>query len=390
MGRQLARARAPRDRVLIYGLGGGRGHAARALGLADGFRSLGLSPLVILPKRFAPGGLNRNTVDTCNTVDTYNAVDTCNARNTCDDEVPPNTETFFVDRPTSSAALWRVVERLIERWQPGTFIVDTFPRGVLGELNLGALVELVPRRILLTRYVRPPFQTLLREVSDAAYYECIVDLESHLGWLDRLPQKIAFGPIVGSNSDTPDAANISNEPDVDVGAVGAANVETVDNVDVLMVSSMSDPVLDQFLRRLAERLRRAGLSTTCIIPDQPMSSERANPLAHSHSHSHSHAASLVQSTSFRYASIQRAHVVVGAAGYNLTYECARAGTWHVSVPRPRRLDDQHLRARAMAITSSSPRTLEDNVRALIERGVRRTRHLTVHSCTALAQHLLDA
>ncbi|HBQ10735.1 MAG TPA: hypothetical protein DEF51_05945, partial [Myxococcales bacterium] len=53
----------------------------------------------------------------------------------------------------------------------------------------------------------------------------------------------------------------------------------------------------------------------------------------------------------------RPSVIVGPAGFNLTYEARAAGLTHLAVPRPRRFDDQARRAEAVATRVRSPRHL---------------------------------
>ena len=53
----------------------------------------------------------------------------------------------------------------------------------------------------------------------------------------------------------------------------------------------------------------------------------------------------------------RPRVIVGPAGFNLTYEARAAGLTHLAVPRPRRFDDQARRAEAVATRVRSPRHL---------------------------------
>lgn len=57
-------------------------------------------------------------------------------------------------------------------------------------------------------------------------------------------------------------------------------------------------------------------------------------------------------------------VVIGPSGYNLTYELARAGAWHLALPRPRAFDDQRRRAAAVAELVESPAALERRALAL--------------------------
>ncbi|MGE3675006.1 MAG: hypothetical protein AB7K71_35385, partial [Polyangiaceae bacterium] len=65
-----------------------------------------------------------------------------------------------------------------------------------------------------------------------------------------------------------------------------------------------------------------------------------------------------------------APIVIGRAGYNLTYELAAAGIWHVALPAPRPIDDQARRAAQLGTSVLSPQALERRLRGLVSAGPR--------------------
>ncbi|MCB9753561.1 MAG: hypothetical protein H6713_26765 [Myxococcales bacterium] len=84
-----------------------------------------------------------------------------------------------------------------------------------------------------------------------------------------------------------------------------------------------------------------------------------------------------------------ARVIVGAAGYNLTYEALALGRWHVALPRPRRFDDQRRRAQALALVPRSPIELERVVVRLARSAAPRESATVVREVDELAVALLD-
>ena len=111
-----------------------------------------------------------------------------------------------------------------------------------------------------------------------------------------------------------------------------------EEVDALLVAG-GDPQLRAFFRRLGARLKALGASV-----------------------------GMIEGSRDRYPALSRfsPRLVVGAAGYHLTYECAAAGVWHLAVPRSRPLDDQLLRARRVAEAPRDPVSLERRAIALLD------------------------
>ena len=121
MGRRLRRFLS--TRVLIYALGGGFGHVRRALNVVQAFGSESgdIEWLLICPQR-------------------------------CEHLVPPDISYLGV-KEQPREALARLMAETLQSFRPSLVIVDTFPRGVLGELHFPP----AQRRVLLSRSVPPAF-----------------------------------------------------------------------------------------------------------------------------------------------------------------------------------------------------------------------------------------
>ncbi len=139
-----------------------------------------------------------------------------------------------------------------------------------------------------------------------------LDLEPNLGWLEH-PGVAPVGPVA--------RAVVPAPLEADVGWV------------------LSEPAQRPLLKRLAAAM--SDLSSRLVAPGE----------------------ALMSSYPYR--------VVVGPAGYNLSYELARAGVWHVALPAPRRFDVQVARARALGALVASPQALERRIRALLQHGAAR-------------------
>ncbi len=87
------------------------------------------------------------------------------------------------------------------------------------------------------------------------------------------------------------------------------------------------------------------------------------------------------------AALDGAQVVIGAAGYNLSYEAASVGAHHLCIPQRRRVDDQFRRARAIAETFRNPYALEQRALELLSLKVARP-SVPVKTFDQLAQHIL--
>ena len=221
-------------------------------------------------------------------------------------------------RPASAGELRASLERVVGELGARTLVVDTFVEGLCGELADAPLPVPAVALLRLRRADAP------RDVARAMRrYGRAIDLEPHLAWLaagDAEPGGPVARPLVH--------------------AAGAP--------DVLLAAG--DGELGPLFARLSRRLRGAGVAAEVAEHD---------------------GAGLLDARALS------AKVVVGAAGYNLTYELARLGTWHVAVPLRRRFDDQRARAERVARVCSSPEALERIVLALVRGGASRPRSVEV-------------
>jgi hypothetical protein len=211
-------------------------------------------------------------------------------------------------------------------------LVDALPDGVLGELrDQSANVK----RTLLVR--------VHNSLPALDGYERVIDIEPNLDWMKDAS---ACGPLAPSPSSLEMA------------------------VDVLLVAS--DAQLVRFFGKLGRRLSARGLSVAvacgselALWGEEPRSS---GPL-----------------------DLFRTHprVLVGPAGYNLTYEALAARVMHLAVPLSRRYDDQMRRARAVCEVPTDPEGLEARVVAILEANEERLTEVTCVSYDALARRVLD-
>lgn len=219
------------------------------------------------------------------------------------------------------AAPERAWSLALREFEPTDCIIDTFPEGLYHELDPTQHPE--ARWVALLRCRRdaeaPRFLASLRRYTD------VIDLEPGLAWAPITARP--FGSVVRRLG-----------PCVEAPAT-----------DVLMVATESRQ--RPFLQNLTARLRRAGVQTECV-PAPGVARWQAP---------------LLSGIGFS------ARVVVGPAGYNLTYELSALGVWHLALPAARQYDDQKLRAERVAAVAHSPAAVERRIRAWLEQAPTRPR-----------------
>ncbi len=179
-----------------------------------------------------------------------------------------------------------------------TLVVDTFPEGVRGELS-GTKTQ----RLALLRLRRDAEHPRFRD--GLAACNAALDLEPQLQWLDL---------------------------DVDRLAPVARTMASGDDDGSVCLLDGGDEALAQLFDKLGRRLHAVGLPVRRRSASGPLLAFTSRP-----------------------------RVVVGPAGYNLTYELAAAGIHHLAIPRRRPYDDQTRRARAVAEVFTRPEALEGRV-----------------------------
>lgn len=195
-------------------------------------------------------------------------------------------------RPESPARLRAWVRGLAQ--QADAVVLDTFPEGILRELREPWTTRPV---IGLLRYRRDAAGVDFQHAARAL--DLAIDLEPHLDWLGDL-HRVGLGPVCRELVDPGESAR----------------------VDVMIAAA--EPRLLALSERLGPALVRQGLSVSVVRDAGPAWQPR------------------------------RARVVIGAAGFNLTYELAHYGIWHLAIALTRSHDDQSVRADGVAHRVGSP------------------------------------
>jgi hypothetical protein len=225
---------------------------------------------------------------------------------------------------SSQAELEPALDRMFET-MPDLFVVDTFPRGLMGEL-VKWLDRLSCPRILIQRYLNERY---VRDYSIADFvgrhYDCALRLADNLPQQNFCTTTIDLPPItildqIGSCKPVP---KLFDEEErglrllfVDFGSAADAYLEAIPPSFAVRVITL-DPV----------RLTALG-----------------NAL------SYYPAAAL----------FDQADLIVGACGYNLYHEVKRSGRQAIFLPQPRTYDDQFGRSRSTA----SATTVEEFIKLL--------------------------
>ncbi|WP_002633947.1 hypothetical protein [Myxococcus hansupus] len=118
-------------RWLIYALGGGMGHLTRASALARAAARRGHGVVLLINTPFAPGL-------------------------PLEDVLGPRVQVLRLSPALGKAGVGEVVARCLEDVRPDLFVVDTFPRGLGGEL-VPLLARMRARKVLVHRDVNPVY-----------------------------------------------------------------------------------------------------------------------------------------------------------------------------------------------------------------------------------------
>lgn len=243
----------------------------------------------------------------------------------------PRVDVRELPRTASVEDLSRRVEAELEELQAEHLVVDALPDGVLGELRDRS--RKLERTLLLRVHVGLP---------SLDGYDHILDIEPNLAWFEG---GIACGPVA------------------------PVPAERESDVDVLLVAS--DAELTRFFAKLGRKLRARALSVAVASPGElAFWGEEPVPM---------------RTLDFGHL---RPRVLVGRAGYNLTYEALAARVVHLALPRARNYDDQARRAKSVCEVLPDPLALEGRVVAIVEGNERRTSDVECVSYAALAQRLL--
>ncbi|WNG39577.1 hypothetical protein F0U61_42330 [Archangium violaceum] len=296
------------QRWLLYALGGGMGHLTRAVALGRAARRRGHSVEVVTNSSFAPALALEAELG--------------------------EGHVHRLGAELDKHAVRESIERLLDRVRPEVLVVDTFPRGLGGELA-PLLPEMKARKVLVHRDLHPDYVERF-------------GLARFVDMFDRLlvpgePAPFAHHPRAVS---TPpwlilDAAELLDVPTARR-RLGVPDEETA--VPVVAVLACGRPEEVDECTRLAETLQR-GLGPRVFVrllaPDVP---PRLWPAL---------------------AVMRGIDVLVGAGGYNTVQEARATGTPLVAFARPRLYDRQGLRLQASERIATLDEALE-RVRALLQ------------------------
>jgi hypothetical protein len=287
-----------RSRWMIYALGGGLGHLTRAVSLARPALRRGHDVRI----------LTNSPCARAIPVEWWLGADDC---------------LEVLDLTLGPADARPIVAAAIERFRPDVFVVDTFPRGLGGELA-ELLPELACRRVLIHRDLNPRYiaRAGLREFV-ASHYDRLI-LPGEPAPLADLPRAVATLPwLICDEADMLDQAEARAALGVHgpgrpvVAVVGCGRAEEV-RASANMAARLAEAIGEEAAVRL---VAPAGFGET--IPG------------------------LIAPSAWPLLRVMRGiDLLVGAGGYHTVHEARATRTPLIAVPRPRLYDRQARRLSA--------------------------------------------
>ncbi len=278
-------------RWLLYALGGGLGHLTRALALGRVARRRGHLVQVVTTSAFAP-------------------------------LLPLEAElgsegVHRLDAELDREAVRAAIERLLAETRPDVLVVDTFPRGLGGELA-ALLPHLPARKVLVHRDVSPAYVERFGLARFVDVYDRLL-LPGEPAPLAHHPRAVETAPWLLRDAeellDVPEARRRLRAPEDPalpvVAVLGCGREEEVAQSAMLA-------------RRLQHELPEAAVRWLCPMPSPDMARSGRWPALES---------------------LRGVDVLVGAGGYNTVQEARATGTPLVAFARERLYDRQALRLR---------------------------------------------
>lgn len=302
--------------VVYYALGNGLGHVARTVALARHYARIAAGPHTVLA--------NTRFVETAAALVA----------------LEPRLRLQLLPAELTPQAARREVPRWLDRERPSLLVVDTFPRGLVGELApwfaSGCSVP-VRQRVLVSRQLPVDYVDRfgLRDFTDRNYARVIIPGESSP--LESLPQARRTEPFLLRNfAELPDRRRAAELLRVaaDTGAI------------VLAASGSFEEV--GCWREWSESLAGRWPDD---LPPLRMALPRETRLATS-----SFDVRLVGHLPLL-EGLPAARLVLGAAGYNLTAETRALGIPALQLPAKRKYDDQSSRLTSRPLTWEVDATL---------------------------------
>lgn len=222
--------------------------------------------------------------------------------------------------PVELARRYSVEE--IQRAAPSCLIVDTFPRGLGGELA-GLLGSLAATKVLVHRDLNPRYvaEANLRAFVKSSYDLVLIPGEAEGNAFAKLSNAVVTEPWLIRNADELPSRRKARQ---------LLKISDVRQPCILVCASGTSKELKWFGAVVSELLNRSPhAAIRCVAPSLPPGCPRECWIKYWP------AADLYAATD----------IVIGSAGYNTIYECLANGMPLVTRPWPRLYDRQWLRAR---------------------------------------------
>jgi predicted glycosyltransferase len=301
---------AAKHRIVYYGLGGGLGHLTRARAIIGALKKAARQHLQIILLTNSPfGQLMINEVDELISIPSEDCLETALAR---------------------ALAI-----------EPALFIVDTFPRGLMGELA-GWLARLQRPRVLIQRYLNERY---VKKFEIANFVARHFDRALRLG--DNLPRQ----NFTAATTDLPAVTILDQLP--------CAPPQQIFNINsdaprILMIDFGA--AADAYIKAIPP-----GFQKRIVTPHPQRLAAMPDAVCH-------YPAAAI---------FHQADLVIGSCGYNLYHEIDQTNMPAIFLPQKKLYDDQFLRARG-TMQATSPQELAAmlenwHIGALREKASRPTR-----------------
>ena len=273
------------QRWLIYALGGGLGHFHRAIAMGRAATSRGHYIKILTNSRFA------NLIPWKN-------------------EIKKNTEVKIIPHSANPRETIQQIYNNLNYDDYDRLIVDTFPRGLAGELP--ALIEGIRKpKILVSRYIKPSYIENFNLFEEIKKYDLIFSIE----------QIAPFANYTNSISTDPWLICNSNELLSKIMARCRLKIDPKDNRPLIVVCGTGNhsdiDYFNSLTKKLKFEIKDWIVRLTSPIPN--VGDLNAWPLLQL---------------------MQGIEVLVGAGGYNIVHESRATGTPLLALPKVRLYDNQ--------------------------------------------------
>lgn len=316
----------PTDSWLIYALGGGMGHLTRALSLGRIASRRGHSVSILSNSLFAREILSLNKAT--------------------DDSRLEGCRILTIDSNEDREGVTRAVTNLLEREQPSVFIVDTFPRGLGGELPAVWPCLKTSRKVLVQRFVTSEYLGRDEVVHQIAQYDLVLlpgedaPLPNHIPIVRCAPFLIRNRDELFEFKHARSVLYCDSESDLPkplVAVVGSGKLSEIDEAEIMAHRVAKDLAGKACVRLVATTNPRTATDPISIAHWPLMEAIRA------------------------------VNVLVGAGGYNTVHEARATGTPLLAIPQKRQYDRQSQRLKPderVATTAQMSEAVMSRVRSL--------------------------